>query len=367
MDAELPPLDPARWNEDKGPIIIAATCAAMAVSTLFVGARIFVRAVMMRQMKLDDYLIIFSVVCGWMAIGFSVAAIRSGYGRHIQTLAPDQLSGAVLHTMVGFIPSILTFVVPKLAVVCLLCWLLSPGKIHRRILWGSAISCLGFMLGCNVIMFAQCTPSRSQWDFTLKKEHCWDRWVLVNYSRTGCSISAFMDLYLAVYPATVLWQLHIKPKKKAALCGALGIGSIRVEGSTIIIASCIPLLQPLLELMLGRRAFGSSTGWKKYKRYSSEPNSAQRTRDRSGQELSQQARHRNARRQFDMESVLVTTQNNGSGSQERILAASGGQPATPKPVGPEPSSATTEHDLRQLGGIVRTDEFSVSYAPCETD
>ncbi|KAK8136172.1 hypothetical protein PG984_004112 [Apiospora sp. TS-2023a] len=131
----------------------------------------------------------------------------------------------------------------------------------------------------------------------------------------------------------------------------------RVEGSTIIIASCIPLLQPLLELMLGRRDFGSSTGWKKYKRYSSEPNAAHRTRDRSGQELSRQTRHRNARRQFDMESMLVTTQNNESGSQERILAASGGQPATPKPVGADPSSATTEHDLRQrvcarLGALV---------------
>ncbi|KAK8012821.1 hypothetical protein PG991_010196 [Apiospora marii] len=391
--SRAPPLDPALWNENKGPTIIAATSAAMAVSTLFVGTRIFVRAIVMRQMNLDDYLIMFSVVCGWMAVGFSMAAIKSGYGRHIQTLTPDQLSGAVLYTMVGFIPAILTFVVPKLAVVCLLCRLLSPSKIHRRILWGSAIGCLIFMLGCNAIMFAQCTPSRSQWDFTLEKEHCWDPWVLVNYSRAGCSTSAFMDLYLAVYPATVLWQLHMKPKKKAALCGALGIGSIAtvatiyktpalsslahydftwatsgltiwtlVEGSTIIIASCIPLFQPLLELILGRRAFGSSIGWKKYKRYSSDPNATNRTGGRSGHELSLQTRHRNARRQFDMESVLATTQNNGSGSRERILAASEDRhPASPKPDGAEPSSAT-ESDLQRLGGIDRTDEVSISYA-----
>ncbi|KAK5164212.1 uncharacterized protein LTR77_009906 [Saxophila tyrrhenica] len=87
-----------------------------------------------------------------------------------------------------------------------------------------------------------------------------------------------MDLYLAVYPAIVLAKLQMNIKKKLALCGALGIGCVgcvvaaykctrlpglatsdfswntsqlviwtSVEGSTIIIASCIPIMQPLLK------------------------------------------------------------------------------------------------------------------------
>lgn len=38
-----------------------------------------------------------------------------------------------------------------------------------------------------------------------------------------------------------------------------------IEASTIIIASCIPVLQPLVDAMLGRRAFGSSPGYNNYK------------------------------------------------------------------------------------------------------
>lgn len=41
--------------------------------------------------------------------------------------------------------------------------------------------------------------------------------------------SAFLDLYLAVYPSIVLYKLQMSRKKKVALCGALGIGSMFVS------------------------------------------------------------------------------------------------------------------------------------------
>jgi hypothetical protein len=43
---------------------------------------------------------------------------------------------------------------------------------------------------------------------------------------TVTALSAFMDLYLAVYPAVILARLQMNMKKKVALGVALGIGSI---------------------------------------------------------------------------------------------------------------------------------------------
>lgn len=43
---------------------------------------------------------------------------------------------------------------------------------------------------------------------------------------TLAALSAFMDLYLAVYPAVILSQLQMNIRKKAALGTALGIGSV---------------------------------------------------------------------------------------------------------------------------------------------
>ena len=42
------------------------------------------------------------------------------------------------------------------------------------------------------------------------------------------ALSAVVDLYLAVYPAVVLAKLQLNIKKKLALSGALGIGSMCV-------------------------------------------------------------------------------------------------------------------------------------------
>jgi len=46
------------------------------------------------------------------------------------------------------------------------------------------------------------------------------------YRLTTSALSAFMDLYLAVYPAWVLARLQMNIKKKLALATALGIGSV---------------------------------------------------------------------------------------------------------------------------------------------
>ncbi|KAK7935885.1 hypothetical protein PG985_001380 [Apiospora marii] len=133
----------------------------------------------------------------------------------------------------------------------------------------------------------------------------------------------------------------------------------------MVLASYIPLLQPILEPMLGRRVFSSRTGWKQYGRYGSNPDATKRPGGRSGYQLSLQTE----RRRLDMGNVLSAAQTNDSGSQERLLVASGGQSVCFVKVvrhgavqcdgGTRPQS--------QLGGIVRTDEFSVFCVPCSND
>lgn len=39
-------------------------------------------------------------------------------------------------------------------------------------------------------------------------------------------LSAFVDLYLALYPVSVLMKLHMSLRKRLALCAALGLGSM---------------------------------------------------------------------------------------------------------------------------------------------
>jgi len=182
-------------------------------------------------------------ICAFLNLGISSAAAASGSGRHFDTLSLEDQQNVIKYTMAAFCPGVFSFAIPKLAVVALLTKLLNPSPAHRIFLWCSSGFTTLAIFGCVIILYAQCIPTRSQWDFSITDKTCWSPWVLVNYSifaggecsyccfisgrhLTVTALSAFMDLYLAVYPAFILAQLQMNIRKKAALGTALGIGSV---------------------------------------------------------------------------------------------------------------------------------------------
>ncbi|KAK6211633.1 integral membrane protein [Colletotrichum tabaci] len=270
MSTSVPP---QRAEENKGPTAIGIVISVSVLSTLFTAARLFVRGKILGKFHLDDYLIVASVLCGWINVRTAIAAVSYGNGRHFDVLTLEQKSGAILWTIAGFAPGVMSFGLPKIAVVALLTRIMNPSRWHALFQWCLSIFCLVNFLGCVIILFAQCQPSHSQWDFSVEKT-CWDKWILVYFAIYSG------DIYLAVYPAVVLARLQMRTRKKVALSIVLGIGSVSaivaiykctrlpslaspglsylviwtvVEGSTMIIAACIPVLQPLGELTFGKR------------------------------------------------------------------------------------------------------------------
>ncbi|TPX13554.1 uncharacterized protein E0L32_006025 [Thyridium curvatum] len=392
-----PPPPPEAFNfapeyieANKGPAIIAVICTVTALETIFCLMRLYTRGIILGRLRLDDYLIIISVLFGWSAVVFGVMAVHSGNGRHFLTLTTEQKSGAILWTIVGFCPGIMSFGIPKLAVISLLERLLNPSRVHRIILWCIGVLCILSLLGCVVVLFAQCTPASSQWDFSITDKKCFDKWILVNYAIYAGVASACTDLYLAVYPAFVLFNLQLPLRKKLALSAALGIGSIAtviaiykttrlpnlasddfsydtsdlvmwtcIEGSTIIIASCIPVLQPLVDRVLGRRFFGSSLGPRSYKKYGTGRSDGGGGMYPSDMEMSNS---RSAKRRPPRDpNGLTFLDETKAGSEESILR----QEQTAKNGG----NGTSLHSAESRGaprvgpheGIVRTDVVSVSY------
>ncbi|OBR14454.1 Integral membrane protein [Colletotrichum higginsianum IMI 349063] len=251
--------------ENKGPNIMLTIFVIVDISTLFIAARLFVRIKILGQTHLDDHLTVLSLLLSYLTVGLEIWAIRCGNGRHADTLSQEQQSAAILSTISGFPPNVLAYTVPKFAVVALLVRILNPGRVHQMVLWSLATVCLVLVSLCIIILFAQCSPTYAQWDFSVTNKNCWSPSVLVNVAILTRAYSAALDLYLAIYPATVLMRLQMNMKKKIALSVALGIGSI-VEGNTLIIAACIPILGPLVELALGRRVL--STTDRKYQEQS---------------------------------------------------------------------------------------------------
>ncbi|KAK8107917.1 uncharacterized protein PG998_009930 [Apiospora kogelbergensis] len=272
--------------QDKGPTELVTCWTVTAISTLFVAGRLYVRGVLQRKLRSDDYLIILSLLCGYISTAFSTVATSYGNGKHFELLNLEQKQGLSFGQRQ-----------PSLAVISLLTRILNPSTAHLWYLWTMGLVCFASLLATVGVLLGQCTPARSLWDFSITEKTCFDKSILIGYCVFAGSISAFVDLYLAIYPSLVLFRLQMPIKKKLALCAALGIGSVSgvvaiykstripslgspdfsydtsdlviwtvIEGSTIIIASSIPVMQPLAEVIFGRSIFGSS-GSKGGRRY----------------------------------------------------------------------------------------------------
>lgn len=370
-------------QQNKGPAILAICSTLTVLASLFVAARLYVRARILSRVGLDDWLIIISMVCGYIMLGLTVAAVRSGNGRHFAVLTNEQRSGAILYTIAGFCPGIFSFGIPKLAVVALLTKITNPSRKHKIFLWVMTSTCLLILFGCVIILFAQCTPARSQWDFSVKGT-CWSPWILVYYAIVAGNISAAVDLYLAIYPAVVLYHLQINLKKKLALGVALGLGSVAtavaiykstrlpalasddftyntsditiwtsIEGNSIIIAACIPTLQPLFDLVFGRRVFGS-TGDKGYGSYKYGSRSGMKTPQHVelSSNMGSKAGNSSKHRKMGISDVTI-----GKDSQESILGSDHGNPVLGH-------GAVQQHGGGGGNGwIQRTDDVTISFEP----
>ncbi len=62
------PLPLAITTQNKGPMTVVAICTITALVTLFVFARLYVRAKIMREVHYDDFLIAFSMVCSTLML-----------------------------------------------------------------------------------------------------------------------------------------------------------------------------------------------------------------------------------------------------------------------------------------------------------
>lgn len=93
--------------------------------------------------------------------------------------------------------------VPKLAVVALLVRTMNPGPRQKWILWGCAVGSGLLLMGCVVILYAQCRPTWVLWtpvpNIQEGVAHCWPLSILVNYSIVvGGTSCLFLPCYLTV-------------------------------------------------------------------------------------------------------------------------------------------------------------------------
>lgn len=167
--------------QDKAPSILISCWIIIGLATIFVIGRLLVRFRLFSKTRADDYWCLGGLVAAYASAAFTTVAVEYGNGRHFNLLTRHQQESVVFWTTVAFCPSILTFGLPKLAVISLLTRLLNPSRWHWWFLWGMGIFCLLTLFATIGTLLGQCLPPESLWNFDIKGE-CAPKHHIVNYS-----------------------------------------------------------------------------------------------------------------------------------------------------------------------------------------
>lgn len=166
---------------DKGPLTIILCGIFQALTTVFAATLVFCRVRMLDKLYLDDWIIRLSLVCGWKAFAFTAISVEYGEGQHMDTLSTPEQSQVLLWTIAGFFPGILSFSLPKLAVVSLLCRMLCPSTRNRLFTYAVCVILVADAFVCFGMFFGRCRPFRAVWDLTVPESEktCFSFWSIV--------------------------------------------------------------------------------------------------------------------------------------------------------------------------------------------
>ncbi|KAF5548954.1 integral membrane protein [Fusarium mexicanum] len=239
-------------------------------------------------------------ICAILSNVFVTISVYWGNGKHFDVLNLEQKENTIKWMMAAYVPGIETLGFPKLAVIALLARLLMPSKIHLVVLWTMGII---------------------------------------------CSTSAFLDFYLAVYPAITLWKLLMPLKKKLILSLALGmgvvcgaIGIVKATGVPTLASQDVSLLQPILEMLKGRNIWSTKKGSGKHQY---EDYSRQSGQQQPGIELKDRPR-----KKVDTYGFTIQAK---EGSEENMVDAD------------KVSRTTSSRPESPKEGILRTDQVTIGY------
>ncbi|RAO74140.1 uncharacterized protein BHQ10_010152 [Talaromyces amestolkiae] len=330
-----------------GTSLVRGVWAAMAIAVIIVALRVYAK-IKIHQFRADDVLMIISMILAVIATVFLNLSVHHGFGRNLEVMIEEGYSSdvhAVLKYIAIQVPIVtISTTIARCAFILYLLAILGNNKTYRYALWTVMIWQLAGNIVSAVLPLSICRNVNILWDWTVQNPNCGNTIAVIQFAYYSNSANSACDLFLAVFPTLIFWNLNLKMRVKIGLIVLLSLGIIAmvasiikttkltsvpgvtnlgatgglelfrwgyVENSIIIITSSVPCIRPLI--MSSVRKF-SSRGYSR----SYELTGPQTGQRRTGHEETLQTR-RNRSRFTNKNDTIDDT-----GSVERILSPGNG-------------------------------------------
>ncbi|KAF2232197.1 hypothetical protein EV356DRAFT_258530 [Viridothelium virens] len=228
-----PGVDP---NFNNAPKLLGAAWSLAALVTVFVGLRLYTRAVLVKNVALDDHILILAVIVTWATAALAQVSCNAGLGRPLYFLPPENVVEALKWVLIAQPVGILAGMLGRISFAVTLLRLPGPhDQVKRATLYGIIVEQVLVNFTFVIIQFAQCgSQVNAIWDPAVAaKAHCWSRNVEYDFGIFQSSTSVATDLALTVVPLWIIWKMQLKLAVKISLGFLLGL-SIFAMITTIV-------------------------------------------------------------------------------------------------------------------------------------
>ncbi|KAH8433163.1 uncharacterized protein LDX57_010797 [Aspergillus melleus] len=218
-------------RDNHGPELDRGIWAAVAIAALIVILRVFAK-IKINHFRVDDVLMVIAAILAIVSTVFLTLSVQRGFGKDLTTISSDDRM-AVLKYIAIQIPIVtISTTIARSAFIVYLLPILSPNKKYQIALWTVLIVQFAGNIASAVLPLSMCRNVNILWDPTVKTT-CADQKAVVNFAYYSNSFNSFTDLFLAVFPTVVFWNLNLKMRIKISLIILLSLGIVAMVASIV--------------------------------------------------------------------------------------------------------------------------------------
>lgn len=235
-------------NAYNGAPLVATCVVFLSLTWLAVGLRIYTRAVVIKSLQEDDWLMLVAQLIFTLSCIFIFNGIHSGMGKHNAAITDgDDQATALMWQALAAASYILNMMFIKMSIGIFLLRV-SARRIYNWIICVSLAVVIIWSLVTFFYDIFQCSPIQKQWDFRIQTGKCVSTSDLVSAAYAISVMTILSDWLYALLPIPMLWSVKMSPQAKATVIIILGLG-IFASVATLIRIRYLTVMQDLDDLL----------------------------------------------------------------------------------------------------------------------
>ncbi|KAG6986542.1 hypothetical protein G7Y79_00078g099960 [Physcia stellaris] len=221
-DAQQPP---PGGDQDRGYIIVVVSAVFIALASIAIALRVYVRIKLVPSMGLDDYTALIAWALCWVNLACHVVEVNHGLGRHEYYLSLSDVAISGKLEYISQIHNVLAVTFTKVSATLFLFRVLARGTT-KRTQWPLYILMALFVTIAIVTIVAdsvQCIPLSASWDRRVKGK-CLRPHQVVAFAYALGGFTIITDVVCAAFPVYIIQKLQMNLRKKVALSFVMSMG-----------------------------------------------------------------------------------------------------------------------------------------------